>query len=189
MATLDIGSGEDTHADVNLDIVRLPEIDVQGTMDALPFADNTFDRIVLDHVLEHAEAPLETLAECWRVCEPNGIIEITVPHGMTARYQRDPTHKTSFTLRSIEHFVRDSGLPAWYGDARFEIIEQTIQSSIANQFTTRSRVRAGLTYVFNKILAVAANADPDVFEPFLVFSSYADIHWKISPVKGTKNDV
>lgn len=186
MRTLDIGSGHDSRADVNFDIVRLPEVDVQGTMDRLPFKENSFSRITLRHVLEHAEDPIDVLTECWRICDPSGQIEITVPHGVTARYVRDPTHSSAFTLRSIEHFVPDSGLPNWYENISFELLEGKIVSTSANQFDSNSFVRRVLTWLFNRTLATLANIDPDVFEPFLSLASHADIVWTIKPRKNNE---
>ena len=47
----------------------------------LPFEDNTFDEIVMIHVLEHLPHPLPILKEIYRVCKTDGKILIEVPLG------------------------------------------------------------------------------------------------------------
>jgi SAM-dependent methyltransferase len=46
----------------------------------LPYADATFDKIVLSEVLEHVPDDVSALAEVARVLKPGGLIAITVPN-------------------------------------------------------------------------------------------------------------
>lgn len=46
----------------------------------LPFKDNSFSFIKAYHILEHIIKYEELLTELWRVCKPNAIIDIEVPH-------------------------------------------------------------------------------------------------------------
>jgi SAM-dependent methyltransferase len=46
---------------------------------ALPFADETFDRIIASEVLEHVSDDEQALAEAYRVLKPGGTIAATVP--------------------------------------------------------------------------------------------------------------
>ncbi len=52
---------------------------VRGTAYALPFADETFDRVVAAEVLEHLPADTDAIAELFRVLKPGGLIAVTVP--------------------------------------------------------------------------------------------------------------
>jgi SAM-dependent methyltransferase len=54
---------------------RYPEIDIQ----ALPFADRSFDLVVHSDTLEHVPDPVRGLAECYRVLVPGGVCAFTVP--------------------------------------------------------------------------------------------------------------
>lgn len=58
----------------------------------LPLPDASVDRILLVHALEHAESPVETLKELWRVLAPNGRLVIVVPNrrGIWARFEHTP---------------------------------------------------------------------------------------------------
>ncbi|MFN8052725.1 MAG: methyltransferase domain-containing protein [Acidimicrobiales bacterium] len=52
---------------------------VRGDALCLPFADNTFDRIICSEVMEHLQDDTGAIAELTRVLKPGGIIAVTVP--------------------------------------------------------------------------------------------------------------
>lgn len=83
MKKLDLGCGEqkkegyvtiDIRPEVNPDIVHNLNIV------PYPFADNTFDIIEADHVLEHLDKPFLIMKELHRVLKPDGKLIIRVPH-------------------------------------------------------------------------------------------------------------
>ena len=47
---------------------------LQGDINNLPFADDTFDVILVAHVIEHMASPETTLAELWRAVKPGGVL-------------------------------------------------------------------------------------------------------------------
>ena len=52
---------------------------VQGDGTKLPFADDSFDRIVISEVLEHIQHDVDAIAEMTRVLRPGGVLAATVP--------------------------------------------------------------------------------------------------------------
>lgn len=60
---------------------------------SLPYADATFDAVILSEVLEHVERDVEALAELRRVLKPGGVLLITVPHA-DYPFWWDPINKT-----------------------------------------------------------------------------------------------
>jgi len=52
---------------------------VRGSAYTLPFADETFDRVVAAEVLEHLPQDGPAMAELHRVLKPGGLIAVTVP--------------------------------------------------------------------------------------------------------------
>lgn len=58
---------------------------VNGDATRLPFADDTFDRIIAAEVLEHIPADEAAMAELCRVLKPGGTIAITVPAWLPER--------------------------------------------------------------------------------------------------------
>lgn len=103
MRRLNLGCGFDKREGfVNADnfIECSPDIlfDIEDTP-SLP--DNSFDLILMKHVLEHVGADFKTFAcvmrEIYRVASPEAIIEIQVPHFRHDTWWSDPTHVRAFT--------------------------------------------------------------------------------------------
>jgi ubiquinone/menaquinone biosynthesis C-methylase UbiE len=59
----------------------------------LPFADNTFDRVLMSEVLEHLADDRGALREVLRVLKPAGILALSVPHA-NYPFLWDPINKT-----------------------------------------------------------------------------------------------
>ena len=55
-------------------------LSVLGEEDALPFADALFDRILMIHALETAEASRTLMRQVWRVLQPGGRLVIVAPN-------------------------------------------------------------------------------------------------------------
>jgi SAM-dependent methyltransferase len=60
---------------------------------ALPYADNTFDAVLLSEILEHIDQDVEGLREVYRVLKPGGVVAITVPNA-NYPFLWDPINKT-----------------------------------------------------------------------------------------------
>ena len=69
-----------------------PNLSCTSEEDTLPFADLTFDRILLVHGLETAENARRLLREVWRVLKDDGRLMIVVPNrsGMWAYWDSTP---------------------------------------------------------------------------------------------------
>jgi SAM-dependent methyltransferase len=69
-----------------------PNLSCTSEEDCLPFADLTFDRILLVHGLEMAENARRLLREAWRVLKDDGRLLIVVPNrsGMWAYWDSTP---------------------------------------------------------------------------------------------------
>jgi predicted SAM-dependent methyltransferase len=61
-----------------------------------PFEDNAAEEVVLSHVLEHlgesAKIYLGVIKELYRICAPNAVVRIAVPHPRHDDFLTDPTH-------------------------------------------------------------------------------------------------
>ena len=76
----------------------------------LPFADLTFDRIVLVHALEVTESWAGLLRECWRVLAGGGRLLVIVPgrRGLWARADRTPFgHGHPYSAAQLQRLLRD----------------------------------------------------------------------------------
>jgi ubiquinone/menaquinone biosynthesis C-methylase UbiE len=102
--SLNLGCGFDKREGfVNADSFPACNPDVLMNIEEFPwkFEDNSFDYILMKHVLEHVGATFESfkkvMQELYRVASPGGIIEIHVPHFRHDTWWSDPTHVRAFT--------------------------------------------------------------------------------------------
>lgn len=75
---LNLGCGQDDRG-IGVDIHYNPDIEADLN-DGIPVADDSVDRIIASHVLEHLENPSLFFRECRRVLRDTGELEIEVPN-------------------------------------------------------------------------------------------------------------
>lgn len=130
---LNLGCGRD-HRDgyVNLDIARLPEVDVVANLGLglLPFRDDEFGVVLCRDVLEHVNV-VPALKEIHRVLAPGGVTVISAVHFTSRNLYADPTHLRGFSARTFDYFAK--GLTpedrSYYFDFSFDTVESKIQFS------------------------------------------------------------
>lgn len=105
---LNIGCGKfKKEGYVNVDSFKAFNPDVLCDLEKFPypFADNTFELIEADHVIEHLEKPLHVIRELHRISKSGGIIHIKVPH--FSRGFSHPEHKSGFDV-SLPYYFNPS---------------------------------------------------------------------------------
>ncbi|WP_157217093.1 class I SAM-dependent methyltransferase [Flavisphingomonas formosensis] len=89
-----------------------------GDATALPFADETFDRVVTRYSFHHLPEPVAALREMRRVCRAGGrvvVIDATPAADTQVAYDRmetlrDPSHTSALTLEQLRGIGRETGL-------------------------------------------------------------------------------
>jgi SAM-dependent methyltransferase len=84
---------------------------VLGEETRLPFADAVFDRVVLVHALEEAEAPRLLLREVWRVMAPEGRLVVVAANraGLWARADATPFgHGRPYSRRQLAGLLAEA---------------------------------------------------------------------------------
>ena len=72
--------------------LQAPDVDVHADLEALPFADQSFDLVMCNHVLEHVEDDRAALRELRRVMRPGGSAILQTPFDPSrATTYEDPT--------------------------------------------------------------------------------------------------
>ena|SRR3989338_1338486 len=104
----DIGSGPHRwHPDcINLDVYPFPEVDIVADAAYLPFADNTFDAVVSESLLEHVADPVAVANEIWRIAKPGGIIYVSAP--FLTPYHASPDDFTRWTVSGLKKLFPSS---------------------------------------------------------------------------------
>jgi SAM-dependent methyltransferase len=83
----------------------------EAGLEALPFADGSFDLVVATDVIEHIDDDAAALAELRRVAAPDGRLLLTVPAYMWLWSQHDDSHhhKRRYTRRRLRERVEAAG--------------------------------------------------------------------------------
>lgn len=128
-------------ADLNWEIVEkarqnvghLPDVMLnQANIYHLPYADNTFDAVILSEVLEHIEDDVAGLREVYRVLKPSGVVAITVPNA-DYPFWWDPINRTLEHLFKI-HISQGPFSGIWANHVRLYTREQLYSSVVAASF-------------------------------------------------------
>jgi ubiquinone/menaquinone biosynthesis C-methylase UbiE/spore maturation protein CgeB len=90
---------------------------------ALPFADDSFDTVLLGEILEHLEKPEAVLDEVARVLAPGGTVAITVPFGLSPHHD----HRDTFYAANLLGLVGGHLLPQ-----SIEIVERYLRIVATN---------------------------------------------------------
>lgn len=97
---------------------------VTGKLEDAHFANNSFDVVVLNHVLEHIEFPHTTLKEIFRILKNDGLVVINVPNAgsllakikgtkWTPLYPED--HRWHFTPNTLKQLFKTTGfIPVFF---------------------------------------------------------------------------
>ncbi len=89
-----------------------------GSLREAQFADNLFDELHMNHVLEHIQNPSELLAESARILNQTGIISITIPNfrslsrmlfGNKWYHLDSPRHLYHFTPHTLTRMLKQNG--------------------------------------------------------------------------------
>jgi SAM-dependent methyltransferase len=90
---------------------------------AYPFADDTFDLILCEHVLEHLDDVIAVMEEIHRVGRPSATVIVRVPHFSSVYYYSDPTHRHPFALHSFDYFLPGTAVRSFhYSPAEFRLV-------------------------------------------------------------------
>ncbi len=136
----------------------------QGTLAQADFAADTFDAIVLSHVIEHVHDPVALLRECRRVLNRSGCLVVVTPNAESYGHARfgehwlhldPPRHLHLFTLSALRRAALAAGI------SRFEAFTTPAQAE--STFTDSEAIRTGARFR----LSEASTAFPTACRAFL----------------------
>ncbi len=115
LRVLDVGCGKKPYLPyfraaaeyVGVDVVDNPLADLQGSIEALPVEDASFDVVLCLQVLEHVEDPAQAVRELHRVTRPGGRV-LASTHG-TQVYHPNPEDHWRWTHTGLERLFHSGG--------------------------------------------------------------------------------
>lgn len=144
---LDIGCGRSKlKGTLGVDIVPLPGVNIVADLSGgLPFKDGSVDEIFTSHTLEHMESFTGAMEELWRVCRPDALVHIWVPHASCSFVTWiDPTHRRGLTIETFSYFNPAANHLSYYSRARFEIVHARLNLSTIGMRRAGMRRSRGL---------------------------------------------
>ena len=156
MKKLDIGCGLRKHVDsIGIDKNPRSQADIIHDLDQFPypFADNEFDEVICDNVLEHLDDVIRVMEEIHRIVKPGGIVTVIVPFFAHRNAFNDPTHKHFFGTRSFDYLIEGLSLSEYgYSIKKFQIRSMIFDKDI----------KGG--YWFDRWIRRFANKHTDIYE-------------------------
>ena len=107
--------------------VRLADL-----VDPLPFADGSFDAVVVKDVLEHVVEPLAVVREIRRVLRPAGRVYACAPDAQRWMWE-DWSHRRPFPVKALRRLFTDSG---------FELIDSGYETVVPGSSIVSARTRS-----------------------------------------------
>jgi SAM-dependent methyltransferase len=104
-------------ADALVDLDRFP----------YPFASDSFDRVLVIHVIEHLSDVLAAMEEFHRIARAGATVRIETPHYSDFSSFCDPTHKQHLNSFSFRCFGEDHGGYGYYSKARFRELSTRVR--------------------------------------------------------------
>jgi len=107
---LDIGCGKaKLSGAVGLDAQAFPGVDIVADLNQkLPIEDASYDIVYANQVLEHVENLIGLLHETHRILRPGGKLVAHTPYFRSSWAHIDPTHVRSFTINTLDYFVKNT---------------------------------------------------------------------------------
>jgi SAM-dependent methyltransferase len=154
-AVLDVGCGRAKWPGaVGLDRSPDTDADVVADLDVFPYplADDAFDQVLCQDVIEHVAEPIRMMEELHRVGRPGARIHLRTPHFSSVLAYGDPTHRHYFSTLAIRSLAEPRF--AHYTEVRFRVLHVTLDLWAPWRVLRIDRL---------------ANAQPELYEKYLAF--------------------
>ena len=123
MKILDVGCGANKYEGaIGLDNNPRTAADVIHDLGDIPypFADDEFDMIVSNHVVEHVPDVMAFISELHRITRPGGTIRLLTPHYTNPDWANDPTHRNHINSYTFNTFMAGRQVFDFYTDVQLK---------------------------------------------------------------------
>jgi len=172
MKTLDVGCGNNkTPGAIGIDSNPGTQADIFHDLNVFPWPleDNTFDRVICSHIVEHVQDLVRFMEEVHRLGKPGARVEIVTPHFSSRFSFTDPTHVRHLGLRSFDYFVARRNLTHTLTTRAFET-QYAVPDFYLQPLFRVARMHLRLARPFRLTgIQWLANRFPDFYELYLTF--------------------
>ena len=118
---IDIGCGLNKQPGyIGIDIADTVDVDIRCDINkGIPLEDNTVEKVIASHSLEHVQDLMFIMKELYRVCKDRATICIVAPYYHTSLNMANPYHKQVFNEHTPRFFTKDNTSPLPYKDYDF----------------------------------------------------------------------
>lgn len=158
MVALDLGCGiRKKTGYIGVDRVLTAATDVVADVEkGLPFKDDSFQFVWINHVLEHVGDLVRVMEEIWRVAAPGAIVEVRGPHfSSPSVVWGDPTHRRALSYSVFFCFTPEAQW--YYTHARFDIMRCQLKRNMGNGWPEAHHPWNYLQFMFDWILERLTN--------------------------------
>lgn len=159
--TLDIGAGDfsrykkffKTDEYLKMDINNADNLDIVGSADNIPLADNFCDSVVSTQVFEHLKNPFKAADEIFRILKPGGICLLTIPQWN--ELHEEPNDYYRYTKFGIMEIFETRGFETMVIDRRggfFTMIFQIKVRYLLDRFHLHNRKFIGR--IFSRLFKI-----------------------------------
>ncbi|MCX7840454.1 MAG: class I SAM-dependent methyltransferase [Anaerolineae bacterium] len=187
MRILDVGCGNaKIPGAIGIDVNPHTAADILCDLNqsSLPFADDTFDRIVCNHIVEHVADFIRFVEEVHRVARAGASVEIVTPHFTNRFSYTDPTHLRHLSFFSFDYFVAQPPFQPSLLSRAFETQSPLVEFYSRARFAqVRTFLRFGRPF---RLLGIQwfANHFPHFYEAYLAFIFPArDLYFTLQVIK------
>jgi len=131
--------------------------DVQDAQD-LTYPDESFDAVLMSHLLHHVDSPPRVVSECWRVLKSRGVL--LARYGAIEHIRGDVEHTffpevlsideaRTLSVSTVEDLLREAGFSDIVSE---EVVQKTCESGAARIELDRVRHTSVLTMISEKAL-------------------------------------
>ena len=159
---LDIGCGrQKLPGSIGADYHPHPGVDVVCDLNGgLPFGNESMDVVFANQVLEHITRLEHLIYEVHRILRPGGMLVAHTPYFRSAWAHIDPSHVRSFTLSTLDYFVRGTYCYDYYRfaetaySAKAVYLDTDYPSGLMRAFFSRLAIRRPFQFE-NSVLSFA----------------------------------
>lgn len=129
MKILDVGCGVNkTEGAIGLDNNPRTGADVIHDLGDIPypFADNEFDEVVSNHVVEHVPDVIAFITELHRITRPGGRIKLLCPHYTNPDWANDPTHRNHINSYTFNTFIEGRAVFDFYTEVQLRLVSRHV---------------------------------------------------------------